>query len=79
MSKYGLNKRPSYEQIVNYIESDPVIARYPNRQATIFMNSPQFQNLSNEGSIDLQDQSDNLAKQKMKEAMLRERERGPIE
>ena len=30
MSKYGLNKRPSYEQIVNYIESDPVIARYPN-------------------------------------------------
>ena len=36
------------------------------------MNSPQFQNLSNEGSIDLQDQSDNLAKQKVKEAMLRD-------
>ena len=66
MSKYGLNKRPSYEQIVNYIESDPVIARYPNRDATIFMNSPQFQNLSNEGSIDLQKQSDDLAKQNRK-------------
>ena len=35
MAKHGLNKRPSYEQIVNYIESDPVIARYPNRDATI--------------------------------------------
>ena len=46
--------------------SNPVLARYPNRDATIFMNSPQFQNLSNEGSIDLQEQSNNLAKQKQK-------------
>jgi hypothetical protein len=67
MSKYGLHKRPSYEQIVNYIQSDPVIARYPNREATILMNSPQLQNLSNEGSIDLQKQSENLSKQKQKE------------
>jgi len=66
MSKYGLHKRPSYEQIVNYIQSDPVIARYPNREATILMNSPQLQNLSNEGSIDLQKQSENLSKQKTK-------------
>jgi len=72
MSNYGLNKRPTYEQIVNYIESDPVIARYPNRQATIFMNSPQFQDLSNEGSIDSQEQNDNLAKQKRKEYLIRE-------
>ena len=43
MAKFGLNKRPSYDQIVNYIESYPAIARYPNRDATIFMISPQFQ------------------------------------
>ena len=73
MSKYGLNKRPTYEQIVNYIESDPVVARYPNRQATIFMNSPQFQDLSNEASIDLQEQNDHVAKQKRKEDLIRER------
>ena len=71
MSKYGLHKRPSYEQIVNYIQSDPVIARYPNREATILMNSPQLQNLSNEGSIDLQKQSENLSKQKQKEEVVR--------
>jgi len=71
MSKYGLHKRPSYEQIVNYIQSDPVIARYPNREATILMNSPQLQNLSNEGSIDLQKQSENLSKQKQKEELVR--------
>jgi hypothetical protein len=69
MAKYGLNKRPSYDQIVNYIGSDPVIARYQNRDATIFMNSPQFQDLSNDGSIDLQEQNDNLAKQKQKEEL----------
>ena len=71
MSKYGLHKRPSYEQIVNYIQSDPVIARYPNREATILMNSPQLQNLSNEGSIDLQKQSENLSKQKQKEELVK--------
>jgi len=71
MSKYGLHKRPSYEQVVNYIQSDPVIARYPNREATILMNSPQLQNLSNEGSIDLQKQSENLSKQKQKEELVK--------
>ena len=79
MAKFGLNKRPSYDQIVNYIGSDPVIARYPNRDATIFMNSPQFQNLSNDGSIDLQEQNDNLAKQKQKEELVRERTRRSTE
>jgi len=72
MSKYGLHKRPSYEQIVNYIQSDPVIARYPNREATILMNSPQLQNLSNDGSFDLQKQSENLSKQKQKEDFVKE-------
>ena len=66
MTKYGLNKRPTYEQIINYIGSYPVIARYPNREATIFMNSPHFQTLSNEGSIDSQKQGNDLAKQKQK-------------
>jgi hypothetical protein len=45
MNKYGLNERPPYEQIVTYIGSYPVIARYPNREATIFMNSSDSQTL----------------------------------
>jgi hypothetical protein len=72
MNKYGLHERPPYKQSVTYIGSYPVIARCPNREATIFMNPSDFQNLSNEGSIDLQKQSDNLAKQNTKETLTRE-------
>ena len=35
----GLRKRQSYDDLVNYIETDPNKIRYPNRKATFIEQS----------------------------------------
>ena len=61
----GMRVRPSMDMIVNYIEKDPYKIKYPNRDATFYLNSPQFLNLLNDSGLDLEEQSKNLAKQQL--------------
>ena len=42
MSKYGLRRRPTYEEITNLIsENEKLTGTLPNRDATFFRNSPE--------------------------------------
>ena len=41
----GLSKRHSYDEIVNYIETDMTKLKYPNRSATFLLNTPQYSSL----------------------------------
>jgi hypothetical protein len=68
--------RPSMDMIVNYIEKDPYKIKYPDRDATFYMNSPQFLNILNEGGLDMTEQSQNLAKQQLRTAQARAGGRG---
>jgi hypothetical protein len=68
----GLKKRESYDEIVAIIEDDQTKVRYPNRVAMQIMNSPYMKQLDYETVMDVQNQQDRLAKQKMKDVVLQE-------
>ena len=68
----GLKKRESYDEIVAIIEGDQTKVRYPNRVAMQIMNSPYMKQLDYETVMDVQNQQDRLAKQKMKDVVLQE-------
>ena len=38
----GLRKRESYDEIVNYIQTDKTKIKYPDRKATFLMSANQF-------------------------------------
>jgi hypothetical protein len=68
----GLKKRESYDEIVAIIENDQTKVKYPNRVALQIMNSPYMKQLDYETVMDVQNQQDRLAKQKMKDMVLQE-------
>ncbi len=72
----GMRVRPSMDMIVNYIEKDPYKIKYPNRDATFYLNSPQFLNLLNDSGLDLDEQSKNQAKHQLMLAQARAGGRG---
>ena len=72
----GMRLRPSMDMIVDMIEKDPYKIKYPNRDATFYLNSPQFLNLLNDSGLDLDEQSKNLAKQQLMQSQARARGRG---
>ena len=67
-----LKKRESYDEIVASIEGDQTKVRYRNRVAMHIMNSPYMKQLDYETVMDVQNQQDRLAKQKMKDVVLQE-------
>jgi hypothetical protein len=74
----GMRVRPTMDSIANYIEKDPYRIKYPNRDASFYLNSPQFLNLLNDSGLDLQEQSQALAKQQQMQAQARTRNRGGV-
>ena len=52
-SSAGLHKKPTYEELINYIQRDPDKIRYPDRQATILRNSHWLTQLDGEGQNQL--------------------------
>ena len=41
----GLKKRDSYNEIINYLQTDQPKIKYPNRNATCLLNTPQYSSL----------------------------------
>ena len=42
MSRYGLRRRPTYEEVTNLIsENEKLTGKLPDRSATMFRNSPE--------------------------------------
>ena len=57
-----LHKRPTYEDVIQYIEQDPDKIKYPNREAKFLRNSFQLSFLDTFNHELLEKQQDNLAK-----------------
>ncbi len=56
-SKYGgLHKRDSYDGLIDYLENKQEIIKYPDRDAKFVRDSPQYQQLLNEGFVEVEEQ-----------------------
>jgi len=58
----GLRKKASYDELINYINTDKTKIIYPNRRATFLANSPQISSLLELDVMDQQDQEIKKAK-----------------
>ena len=67
--KAGLRKRESYDEIVNYIQTDKTKIKYPDRKATFLMRTNQVLSLFDTDGLDEQEQ--NIEKQKVAEVVAR--------
>ena len=63
----GLRKRDSYNEIINYIQTDQPIVKYPNRKASFLLNTPQYSSLLELDGMD--DQEEALTKARLVEAV----------
>ena len=57
VNKAGLRKRESYDEIVNYIQTDKTKIKYPDRKSTFLMRTNQFLSLLGTGGLDEQEQN----------------------
>ncbi len=62
-----LRKRPTYNEVIYYLENDQPIIKYPNRDATFIRNSPYLSQFDGDSWIDLEEQEQNINKEKLKE------------
>ena len=67
----GLKRRDTYDEIANYIETDPNKIRYPDRTATFIEQSHQMKMLGGQAYADMEDQQENNIKEDMKDGLLR--------
>ena len=63
----GLRKRPTYNEVINYLENEQPKIKYPDRRATFLRNSPYLTQFDGDSWIDLDEQENNIAKEKLKE------------
>ena len=70
-SSAGLRKKPTYEELIKYIQDDPDTIRYPNRDATIMSNSFEFSTLLGEGFRQMSMMSDFANDKAKEEALIR--------
>ena len=60
-----LHKRPHFDELVNYIEYKQPKIHYPNRDATFLRNSPYLSQFDGDSWIDLEEQQNNMLKEKL--------------
>ena len=74
-AKYGLKRRPTFEEIVGLISDDQkALKPLPNREATKFRNSPQGSFFDGADAMELlKEQQNRILDRQMREAILRRR------
>ena len=68
----GLEKKPTYDELVNYIERDPDKIKLPNREAKFTRNSPMMSQLDGEGLREMEEQQLTAMKLQQREQILRQ-------
>ena len=58
----GLRKKASYDEILNYIQTDKTKAKYPNRAATFLIKTQQYLSLLENSGLDEQEEEIKKAK-----------------
>ena len=76
-AKFGLKRRPTYEEIANLIgENDLITGKLPNRDATFFNASPQGSFFDGSDHLELlKDQEMRILDRQMREAMMKQEAR----
>ena len=63
---YGLKRKPTFEQLAGMINNNPPRIKYPNRDATFLLKTPQMQQFLGEPSMEfLERQKNNMFKQEL--------------
>ena len=77
-AKFGLKRRPTYEEIANLIgENDLITGKLPNRDATFFKASPQGSFFDGSDHLELlKDQQMRILDRQMREIMMRQEAHG---
>ena len=68
----GLQKRETYEEIVQLVESGGGKIKYPNRQATQILNSPYMKQINSDSLMEIEHQQSELQQQQMKNLILQQ-------
>ena len=68
----GLRKRPTYDELVDFIEKDPERIHYPDRRATELRESPYLTQLDGEGMRQMESSEVNKMKEQQKQHLLRQ-------
>jgi len=66
-----LHKRPHYEELIDTISFKQPKIKYPNRVATFIRNSPYLSQFDGDSWIDLEEQENNILKEKLIQEALR--------
>ena len=70
--RYGLTRRPTYDEVLNsYLSGGPNIKK-PDRTATFIRASPQYQNLLKNDFVDLQRQQNNILTTQKRDIIVKE-------
>ena len=67
----NLRKRPTYNELINYLEFEQPKIKFPNRDATFLRNSPYLSQFDGQSWIDLEKQENDINKERMKEMEIR--------
>jgi hypothetical protein len=68
----SLRKRPTYNEVVDYLENEQPKIKYPDRTATFLRNSPYLSQFDGDSWIDLEEQEQAMNKERIKQITLRE-------
>ncbi len=63
----NLRRKPTFNELINYLEFEQPKIKYPNRDATFLRNSPYLSQFDGDSWIDLEEQENNITKEKLKE------------
>ena len=65
-------KRPTYNEVVNYLENEQPKVKHPDRRATFLRNSPYLSQFDGDSWIDLDEQEQDINKEKLKQITLKD-------
>ena len=66
----NLRRRPTYNELINYLEVEQPIIKYPDRTATFLRNSHYLSQFDG-NLLDVEEQEKNIEKEKLKESEIR--------
>ena len=66
MMSSGLRRKPTYEEVIDYIENDPDKIKYPNRAAKFMRSTFQLSQLDGAGQALLEQQQVEETKERLK-------------
>lgn len=67
----GLKRKPRFNEIVGYIDTEQQILTYPDRTAMRIKDDPYYTNLDGQGGLSLSDQVQNIQLEQMRQLALK--------